>query len=157
MPEEIEVETKELQEAIDELNEVKAERAADEKRAGWTKYIGLSTAVLAVFAALGALQAGALVNEALINQVKASDSWNEYQASREKTHLYAIALNTILDTPAPPSSASTGATPPSKARIRAKQYGAEIKKEQQKSKDLSKKATDLEKESRHQVHKHEFF
>jgi len=80
MPEEIEVETKDLQEAIEELHEEREEL----KHAGWTKYIGLSTAILAVFAAIGALQSGSLVNEALIDQVKASDSWNEYQAAKQK-------------------------------------------------------------------------
>jgi len=38
-----------------------------------------------------------LINEALISQIKASDTWNEYQASRLKDHTYTIALNGLID------------------------------------------------------------
>src|SRR5580698_1291607 len=97
MSEHIEVETKELQEAIDELDEERRERKEEEAKTGWVRYIGLSTAVLAVFAAVGALQSGNLVNEAMLHQIQASDTWAEYQASRSKDHLYTVMLNGIAD------------------------------------------------------------
>src|SRR5438034_7281597 len=97
MPEEIEVETKELQEAIEEMHEERREREEEVKRSAWTRYIALSTAILAVFAAIGALQSGALVNQAMMDQLKASDTWSEYQSSRLKDHLYSLAANSLLD------------------------------------------------------------
>src|SRR5207302_6613362 len=93
MPEEIEVETKDLQETIEELQEERKERAESERRTAWTRYIALTTAILAVFAAVAALRAGTLVNEAVLRQLKASDTWNEYQADRTKDHLYSIQVN----------------------------------------------------------------
>ena len=53
--------------------------------------------MLAVFAAVGALQSGNLVNEAMLHQIQASDTWAEYQASRSKDHLYTVMLNGIAD------------------------------------------------------------
>jgi hypothetical protein len=112
MPEEVEIETQELQETIEELHEEREERKAAEKKAAWTRYIALSTAILAVFAAIGAMQSGALVNEAMIDQIKASDKWNEYQAARQKDHLYTIKANDLLDqgakAPAPKEPAEGG-------------------------------------------------
>jgi Domain of unknown function (DUF4337) len=157
------LETKDLQEALDELHEERAEHEADEKKSSWTKYIGLSTAVLAVFAAMGALQSGSLINEALINQVRSSDAWNEYQASREKTHLYTVAANSILDTAAlaPGSSVkpsgAKGKWAPEDPRKRARDYEDQVSKEDKKAKDLMKNAGDLQKESGRQVHRHHFF
>jgi len=95
--EHIEVETKDLQEAIDELDDERRERKEEEVKNGWIRYIGLSTAFLAVFAAIGALQSGNLVNEAMLHQIQASDTWAEYQASRGKDHLYTVMLNSLVD------------------------------------------------------------
>src|SRR5258706_377242 len=97
MPEEVEIETRELQETIDELQEERKERAEEQRKSAWTGYIALTTAFLAVFAAIGALQSGGLVNEAMLDQLRASDKWNEYQAARQKEHLYTVGANSLLD------------------------------------------------------------
>lgn len=93
MPEEVEVETQELQETIEEMREERAERAEEERKTAWTRWISLGTALLAVVAAVGALQSGTLVNEALINknesvlhQAQASDQWAYYQAKGLKAN-----------------------------------------------------------------------
>ena len=158
-----ELETKDIQEALDELHEEKAEHEADEKKSSWTRYIGLSTALLAVFAAMGALQSGSLINEALINQVRSSDTWNEYEASREKTHLYTVATNSALD--AAPSATSAEAEPrvgkgpwhPESSRQRAKEYEDQVSLEKGKATELAKTAKKYQKESQEEVHKHHFF
>src|SRR5437867_1669371 len=82
MPEEIEIETKELQETIEEMRDERAERLLEAKQSSWTRWISLSTALLAVVAAVAALESGSLVNEALIvknnavlKQSQASDQW----------------------------------------------------------------------------------
>ncbi len=103
MPEEIEIETKDLQETIDELREEREERAKEAKDTAWIRYISLTTAFLAVIAAVSALQAGKLANESLISknesilaQAKASDQWNYYQSAGIKSnsakHTVAILM-----------------------------------------------------------------
>jgi hypothetical protein len=175
VPDHLEVETKDLQEAIDELHEERAERGERRDAAAWIGYIGLTTALLAVFAAIGALQSGNLVNEALINQVKASDTWNEYQASRQKDHLYALALNALLDAnagnpalraqmkqpvpkngaPAAGNGATAFAAKPVAAR--AFEYRTKIAQEAGKEKQRFDRARAYEDESAAQLTKQHFF
>jgi hypothetical protein len=75
--EEIEVPTEEVQEHI--------HHAAHESKESWTMGVALTSAFLAAFAALGALMAGHHSNEAMIEQIQASDSWNFYQAKGIKS------------------------------------------------------------------------
>jgi hypothetical protein len=79
MPEGPEVDTDKLHETISETFE--------RKGGNFLKRIAVTTAVLAAFAAVAALQAGATVNEALLlkteatrAQAEASDQWAFYQA-----------------------------------------------------------------------------
>ena len=172
MSEHIEVETKELQEAIDELDEERRERKKEQAQEGWIRYIGLSTAILAVFAAVGALQSGNLVNEAMLHQIQASDTWAEYQASRSKDHLYTVMLNGIADAnpanrpvidelqkPAAKPAADTtrvayGAKTPAQ---RAAEYRDKISEEMSKENDRSAEAKRLEEDSAAEIRKHHNF
>jgi len=70
--EEIEVPTEQLQEQLNEKS-----RESQEK---WVLMVALTAAVLAVFAAIAALLAGHYANEAMIEQLQASDQWAFYQA-----------------------------------------------------------------------------
>jgi len=79
--EEIEVPTEHLHEEIQER--------AEEQKDKWTLYVALSTAFMAVLAAVAGLLAGHHANEALIERVKASDQWNYYQAKNLKAELVA--------------------------------------------------------------------
>jgi hypothetical protein len=150
VPDEIEVETKDLQESIERLDDERAERQNAEKEAGWLRFIGLSTAILAVFAAIAALQSSNLVNEALIHQIKASDTWAEYQADRQKDHVYTIALNGLLD-----AAAARPATKAAAARIA--EYRAKVADESHKETALSDSAKDLERETEDEMRKHHAF
>jgi hypothetical protein len=92
MPED-EIETGELKDKLDESTE--AVEAA-ERRAGWIVHLSFSTALIAVLAAIAALESGtysnqALLqkNEALLAQTKASDQWAYYQAKSVKGTIYA--------------------------------------------------------------------
>ena len=156
MPEEPEIETGDLRDSVHEAHgEHKAH--GDTDAANWTKSIALTTAILAVFAAVGALQAGGLVNEALIDQGKASDTWNEYQASREKTHLYTVARNTVLDSSLLMTKVGLRAPGAKTPEERAEEYKQQIDKEAGKSKELSDKAEKLQKESEKKMHSHHMF
>lgn len=83
--EEIEVPTEHLHEAIEEK--------AKEHETGWSMYVAISTAMVAVLAALAGLMAGHHSNEALIDQIKASDQWAFYQAKGIKAEIKALVIN----------------------------------------------------------------
>jgi hypothetical protein len=79
MPEEIEVPVEHLHETIHE--------AASEDRhhgGGFNMQVALSTAILAVIAAVAALLAGHAANEAVLEQIQASDKWTHYQSKSIK-------------------------------------------------------------------------
>jgi hypothetical protein len=88
--EEIEVPTEHLHEAIHE----KAEGQGEPKES-WSMYLAISTALMAVLAALASLLAGHHSNEALIEQIKSSDSWSHYQAKSIKYEIYSLKHDLI--------------------------------------------------------------
>jgi hypothetical protein len=87
MPEEIEVPIEKLHESIQE----EAEKAGEK----WIFMVALSTAIIAVFAALCSLMAGHHANEALIEQIQASDQWAYYQAKGIKAAVLASKIETL--------------------------------------------------------------
>jgi hypothetical protein len=104
MPEE-DLETAELKEQIDERLEdhehhahaahaAPAHAPAVHKPPDWVRYLSLSTAIIAVIAAVTSLESGAKSNEAILekseamlNQAKASDQWSYFQAKGIKATL----------------------------------------------------------------------
>lgn len=81
--EEMEVPTEHLHEKINES----AEEQFREKENKWTLFVAISTALMAVLAALGSMYSGHQSNEALIMQIKASDQWAYYQAKGIKAEI----------------------------------------------------------------------
>lgn len=88
---EIEVPTEHLHEAIKEG--VEEESSHGHKQKGWSMLVAISTAMMAVFAAISSLLAGHHSNEALIEQIKSSDQWSFYQAKGIKAELKTLELN----------------------------------------------------------------
>jgi hypothetical protein len=130
--EEIEVPTEHLHEAIQE--------GAEERKERWVLFVALSTAFMAVLAAVAGLLAGHHANEAMIARVAASDKWNEYQAKNLKIE---IAANTdqILHALNPASAALTSNSQDIARRLKEKD-------------DLKKTAEDLEIESKWHLSRH---
>ncbi|HTJ11276.1 MAG TPA: DUF4337 domain-containing protein [Dinghuibacter sp.] len=85
--EEMEVPTEHLHEAIEEG----VEEALEKQEKQSSMYIAISTALMAVFAALASLLAGHHSDEALIEQIKASDQWAYYQAKGIKAEIRSLA------------------------------------------------------------------
>ena len=91
MPEE-DLETAELKEQIDQRLEDHEHHehhghAKPEQPPGWLRYLSLSTAMIAVFAAVASLESGSNSNEAILekseamlSQSRASDAWSYFQA-----------------------------------------------------------------------------
>src|SRR6476659_11189576 len=74
--EEAEIPLEDLQEHV--------HHSAEHSGAPWISWVALSTALLAVLAAIAGLLSGKHANEAMMNQIEASDQWNYYQAKSIK-------------------------------------------------------------------------
>ena len=79
----------EAQEHIHEAGHGHAEEGG--KRPRWILGVALSSAVFAALAAVASLMAGHHINEALISQLKSSDTWSEYQTNSVKSAVYTTS------------------------------------------------------------------
>jgi ABC-type multidrug transport system fused ATPase/permease subunit len=147
MPEEPEIETDKLHEAIEE----EMEKAGG----GFLKRIALTTAVLAAFAAVAALKAGATVNEALLLktestqlQTQASDKWAHYQAKGVKA---AVQEATAA------SWEAAGKPIPAKLHEQAKRYAEEQTEIKASAEEKEKERDEKSAEADHLLHKHHQF
>src|SRR5438094_608233 len=80
MPEEIEVPTEHLHEKMEEAAEESEHEGKESKHNTWISRVAVSSALLAVAAAISALLAGHHANEAMFEEISASDRWAMYQA-----------------------------------------------------------------------------
>src|SRR5438270_10735772 len=80
----------------DKINEEAIERKKEKR---WSLWVAVSTALFAVLAAIASMFAGHYSNEALIDQIKASDQWAFYQAK-------SIKLTVITHAAKPDSAAA---------------------------------------------------
>src|SRR5213592_5288621 len=74
--EEAEVPLEHLQEHVHE--------SAEHGGEAWISWVALTTAILAVLAAIAGLLSGKHANEAMMSQIEASDQWGYYQAKSIK-------------------------------------------------------------------------
>src|SRR6266487_49149 len=86
--------------------------SAEHSGAAWISWVALSTAILAVLAAIAGLLSGKHVNEAMMNQIEASDQWSYYQAKSIKA--------AVLD-----AKIALSATPSDKDRLKRDRYEKE--------------------------------
>src|SRR6266568_7361556 len=103
----------------------------------WISWVALSTAILAVLAAIAGLLSGRHVNEAMMNQIEASDQWSYYQAKSIKA--------TVLD-----AKISLAGTPNESDQSKRDRY----EKEQE---EIKSEAEHKEAEAKSHFHKHEVF
>jgi Domain of unknown function (DUF4337) len=120
---------------LEDLNEHIQHKA--EHGASWISWVALSTAILAVLAAITGLLSGARVNEAMMNQIEASDKWAYYQAKGIKA--------SILDAKMSLSGQSN------------EQDHAKAERYQEEQNEIQKEAKEKETEARTNFHEHEIF
>jgi hypothetical protein len=86
----------ELEDPTEKLKEIQesAEEMFEQKER-WTMHVALSTAVIAVIAAIAGLVGSHHANEGMLEQIKASDSWAFYQAKSIKAEI-TTSTNTML-------------------------------------------------------------
>ena len=72
---------------------------AEHADVAWISWVALSTAILAVLAAITGLLSGMHANEAMMDQIEASDQWNYYQAKSIKASVLdaKMSLATVAD------------------------------------------------------------
>jgi hypothetical protein len=121
---------------LEHLHE-KAHETAEHSREIWISWVALSTAILAVLAAIASLLSGEHANEAMLNQIEASSQWSYYQAKSIKA--------AVLDA----KIAFTGAPDESDQSKRAR-----YEKEQE---EIKSEAEHKEAAAKSYFHKHEVF
>lgn len=122
---------------LEHLHE-QVKETAEHSGAVWISWAALSTAVLAVLAAIAGLLSGHHVNEAMMNQIEASDQWNYYQSKSIKA--------SVLDA----KMSLAGGTPNESDQSKRDRY----EKEQE---EIKSKAEQKEAAAKSNFHKHEIF
>lgn len=105
----------------------------------WISWVALSTAVLAVLAAIAGLLSGKHANEAMMSQIQASDQWGYYQAKSIKAAVLdtKMSLATLLKSTIADSD-----------RAKAAKYEEE-------QTEIKSEAEHKEVEAKHDFHRHE--
>lgn len=130
----------EIEVPTEHLHEEMSEHAAHSKDK-WISQVALSSALIAVFAAISALLAGHHSNEAMIEQIKASDQWAYYQAKGVKSSLLNAKTEILGE---------LGKTPKEADLHKAEEY----KKQQE---DIGKDAKEKQEASEHHLQIHEVY
>jgi len=125
-------------EKIHEQSNEHAHHILSEGKEKWVLYVALTTAVIAVLAAIAGLIAGDHADEAMLSQMRSSDQWAFYQAKGIKNDVIASNNKVLL---------ALGKTPAATDTLKIK----ENKKEQAK---IMQEAKDAQKESDEHVAKH---
>jgi hypothetical protein len=157
MPEEG-LETQELKERLEEAEEELAEErkeAERERGPGWMLSLSLSTAIIAVFAAIASLLSGSRANaailaknEAVLNQARASDQWAYYQAKGIKQTVYASQAEVL---------ATTNAAEATKLREQASHYKEEQAEVEKRARELEAKVEEAGKAADENLERHHLF
>lgn len=103
----------------------------------WISWVALSTAILAVLAAIAGLLSGKHANEAMMSQIEASDQWSYYQAKSIKA--------SVLDAKMTLTAEAT-----EKDKEKAAQY-------QEEQVEIRREAEHKQAEAKSNFHKHEIF
>jgi lipopolysaccharide export LptBFGC system permease protein LptF len=101
----------------------------------WISWVALSTAILAVLAAIAGLLSGMHANEAMMSQIEASDQWSYYQAKSIKASLLDAKI-------------SLASAPNESDRTKAERY----EKEQE---EIKAEAEKKQAEAKSNFHQHE--
>ena len=107
-------------------------------RDDWTMGVALTTALLAVCAAIGAMLAGHYANESMLEQMQSSNQWNYYQAKSVKENVLRSKMD-LLEAFGKPAS------------DKDLEKLTEYKHEQE---EIRTEADKLTKESAHHMHLH---
>ena len=108
----------------------------------------ITAAVLAVLAAFGSLLSGHAVNQAILDQTRATDQWAYYQAKSTKGHVYLVGGEIIKALSASQSTANESHA------SSLRHFQEETERFDREKEEVKKEAEHLEAESQHEFHKH---
>ena len=131
-------ELEDFSEKIHDQSNEHAHHILQEGKEKWVLFVALSTALIAVLAAITGLMAGANADEAMLSQIRASDQWAFYQAKGIKTEVLNSSNKLLV---------AMGKQPIAEDVAKAK----DNKKEQA---EIKNKAEEFQKESDTHVEKH---
>ncbi len=116
------------------------EQIGEHSREGgrWGMGVAVSTALMAVLAAITALIAGHHANEAVIDQIRSSDQWNYYQAKGIKAEIARLSMDQMKALGKPPDSFAVN---------NLNRYGLQ-------QAGISKKALEQQQSAEHHLHVH---
>src|SRR5881394_915690 len=103
----------------------------------WISWVALSTAILAVLAAIAGLLSGKHANEAMMAQIEASDQWSYYQAKSIKASVLDAKMTLTAETT-------------EKDKEKAAQY-------QEEQAEIKREAEHKQAEAKSNFHRHEVF
>ncbi|HEY2511821.1 MAG TPA: DUF4337 domain-containing protein [Polyangiaceae bacterium] len=143
---------------VDKVGEHAAEHVREHgAHIPWMRWLGLTTALFAVLAAVASLCAGHFANDALLRageatlkQEQASDQWSYYQAKGIKSAVRASTADVL-------AASHAGDEAVAKAREEAEKYRKEQEEIQAEAKKLEEERTKLEKESGENLAHHRGF
>lgn len=121
---------------LEQLHE-ETHHAAEHSGERWVAWVALSTAILAVFAAISGLLSGKHANEAMMSQIESADQWAYYQAKGIKA--------AVLD-----AKITLSGVPNEPDRAKAERYAEE-------QKEIQEKANEKEHEAKANFSRHETF
>lgn len=114
-----------------------------EQKEKWTSWLALSTAIMAVLAALTTLYMGKFSSRAIMNQGLESDQWAYYQAKSIKQHTFEISKN-ALDLQCRSQKALAPEVAADYQKTLSK-YGEDIKRYDTEKKEIKEKAESIAK------------
>lgn len=114
-----------------------AHHAAEHSGEKWIGWAALSTAILAVLAAIASLLSGSHANEAMMKQIESADQWAFYQAKGIKA--------AVLD-----AKVSLGVAATETDRAKVEKYSQE-------QSEIQKNAQEKQEEAKENFHQHEVF
>ena len=89
-------EIEDFSENIHDQSNEHAHHILEEGKEKWVLYVALTTAIVAVLAAITGLLAGDHADEAMLAQIRSSDQWAFYQAKSIKSEIIAASAKTVL-------------------------------------------------------------
>jgi len=129
---------------VDKQAEAAHEKAQEEKhRVPWLRWLALSSACFAVIAAIASLKSGRCANEALLKQSQATDQWAYYQAKGNKAATRSAEAEILTELHADATRVAT---------IRG-----DVDKHLRDQEEIRAEAQLLEKESKEDLARHEWF
>jgi hypothetical protein len=134
-------ELEDFSEKIHEQSNEHAHHIMQEGKEKWVLFVALSTALIAVMAAITGLLAGAHADDAMLSQIHASDQWAFYQAKGIKSDVLASSNKMLV---------AIGKQP-------VDEDAAKIKENKKQQVDIKEKAEEFQKESEMHTVKHSVF